>query len=309
MKWFSMFSGIGGFELGLLQAGHEVVAGCEIDEYARSIYAKHFPNTKLYRDATKLDPTELPDIDGICGGFPCQAFSIAGLRLGFEESRGTLFFEIARIAKQKRPRILFLENVKGLLSHDNGRTFGTILKTLDEIGYDVQWQVLNSKYFVPQNRERVFIIANLRGTSRPEIFPIHESEAVSITQEHREQEKWERVRGEVSTIDARYGALRNAGETYLIFEQIDVSGKGHRSQQDRIYDPKGIMGCLAAHRTDSKTLISVDENVRKLTPKECERLQGFPDDWTLGIADTYRYKCVGNAVTVPVIEYLARIIN
>lgn len=309
MKWFSMFSGIGGFELGLLQAGHQVVGGCEIDGNARSVYARHFPQTRLWEDATKLNPNELPDFEGICGGFPCQAFSIAGQRRGFEDTRGTLFFEIARIAKHKRPRILFLENVKGLLSHDDGRTFETILKTLDEIGYDAQWQVLNSKYFVPQNRERVFIIANLRETSRPEILPIHESETIPTQAEYREQKKQSGVWCEVSTIDARYGALRNAGETYLIFQQLDVSGKGHRSQQDRIYDPNGLMGCLAAHRTDSKTLISVDESVRKLTPIECERLQGFPDNWTSGIADTYRYKCLGNAVTVPVIEYLARMIN
>lgn len=306
MKWLSLFSGIGGFELGLIRAGHSIVAGCEIDDNARRIYQRHFPNHKLYTDATKLNSAELPEFDGICGGFPCQAFSIAGNRLGFEDARGTLFFEIARIAKERRPKILFLENVRGLLNHDEGRTFETILKTLDEIGYDAQWQVCNSKYFVPQNRERVFIVANLREISRPKVFPICESEGVSSKTQRAEQKKQSGFRSEVSTIDARYGALRNAGETYLIFEQIDVSGKGHRSQQDRIYNPDGLMGCLAAHRTDSKTLISIDESVRRLTPLECERLQGFPDDWTVGIADTYRYKCLGNAVTVPVIEFIAK---
>jgi len=174
VKCLSLFSGIGGFDLALTRQGYEIVAACEIDKYARTIYTRHFPRVPIYEDATKLTGKEFGEIDIICAGFPCQAFSIAGKRLGFEESRGTLFFEIVRIAKQKRPRLLLLENVKGLLSHDSGRTFANILATLDEIGYDAEWQVLNSKYFVPQNRERIFIIAYLRGEPRPEVFPIRE---------------------------------------------------------------------------------------------------------------------------------------
>ena len=172
MKVFSLFSGIGGFDLACQRHGHRIIGACEIDRYAKAVYAGHFPGVKIYEDATKIRPEELPDFDILCAGFPCQAFSIAGKRLGFEESRGTLFFEIVRIAKEKRPRFLLLENVRGLLSHDRGKTFAVILAALDEIGYDAQWQVLNSKYFVPQNRERVFIIANLREEPRPEVFPL-----------------------------------------------------------------------------------------------------------------------------------------
>lgn len=179
MKFLDLFAGIGGFRLGMERAGHKCVGYVEIDKFARKSYqAIHDTEGEWTReDITKVTDEEWRELRGtvdvICGGFPCQAFSIAGKRLGFEETRGTLFFEIARAAKQIQPRLLFLENVKGLLSHNKGETFATILTTLDELGYDAEWRVLNSKDFgVPQNRERVFIIGHLRGTSRREIFPL-----------------------------------------------------------------------------------------------------------------------------------------
>lgn len=180
MKFLDLFAGIGGFRLGLEQAGHECVGFCEIDKFARQSY-KAIHNTegeREYHDITTVSNEEWRTLRGtvelICGGFPCQAFSIAGKRKGFlDETRGTLFFEIARAAEQIKPRTLFLENVRGLLSHDKGRTFRTIISTLDELGYDAEWQILNSKNFgVPQNRERVFIIGHLRGERGREVFPI-----------------------------------------------------------------------------------------------------------------------------------------
>lgn len=171
MKYFSTFSGIGGMELGIGQ-GHECVGFSEIDKYAIQIYQHQFPNHKNYGDITKIDADALPDFDLLVGGFPCQAFSIAGKRQGFDDTRGTLFFDLARILKAKRPRLFLFENVKGLLSHDDGRTFRTIIAALTELGYDLQWQVLNSKnHGVPQNRERIFIVGHLGGTPRPEVFP------------------------------------------------------------------------------------------------------------------------------------------
>ena len=180
MKFLDLFSGIGGFRLGLEQHGHECVGFCEIDKYARQSYkAIHNTEGELeYHDITTVTDDQWRELKGtvdiIAGGFPCQAFSIAGKRQGFEdETRGTLFFEIMRAAKQIQPPILFLENVKGLLNHDKGRTFRIILQAMDELGYDAEWQVLNSKDFgVPQNRERVFIIGHLRGAGGREIFPI-----------------------------------------------------------------------------------------------------------------------------------------
>ncbi len=171
MKYFSTFSGIGGFELGIGDK-HTCVGFSEIDKYATEIYQKNFPKHKNYGDITKIDAKELPNFDCLVGGFPCQSFSIAGKRAGFEDVRGTMFFELARILREKQPRLFVFENVKGLFSHDEGRTFLTIITTLDELGYDCQWQLLNSKnHGVPQNRERVFIIGHLRGTRRPEVFP------------------------------------------------------------------------------------------------------------------------------------------
>ena len=210
MKYLSLFSGVGGFELGIQRAfdneyahiGEEsepqersqgrkrptdstvllqprngsaplCIGYSEIDKYAIETYKSHWKGHKNYGDATKINERELPDFDLLVGGFPCQAFSVAGRRQGFDDTRGTLFFDIARILAHKRPRHLVLENVKGLLSHDSGKTFSTILGVLADLGYLVEWQVLNAKDFgVPQNRERVFIVGHLAGECGGQVFPI-----------------------------------------------------------------------------------------------------------------------------------------
>lgn len=292
MKYLSLFTGIGGFELGIQQAYENLsnssrkqqgglsqdsaddeqsflgkeqptcIGYSEIDKYATQIYQSHFPEHKNYGDITKINIAELPDFDFLCGGFPCQSFSIAGKRGGFNDTRGTLFFEIAKILQIKRPRLCLLENVKGLLSHAGGDTFRTIISTLDELGYDLQWQVLNSKNFgVPQNRERVFIIGHLRGTPRPEVFPITDNGAKDIVQ---------LIRG---------------------------------SQSERVYSRKGISSTLSTMQGGNlQPKVFEERKIRRLTPTECERLQGFPDGWTEGVSDTQRYKCLGNAVTINVIQ-------
>lgn len=317
LKCFSLFSGIGGFDLALTRHGHTMVGACEIDKYARSVFSRHFPRVTIYQDATKIKPEELPDFELLCAGFPCQAFSIAGKRLGFEESRGTLFFEIARIAKQKRPRLLLLENVKGLLSHDRGKTFANILATLDELGYDAQWQVLNSKYFVPQNRERIFIIGYLRETPRPEIFPIRENIEGNNSSRYKTQGKGSRLQNQLS------GSIQtspNKGTATLIAGAIDANyykGYGTRTMLSiPVLTPDRLKKRQNGRRfkedgDPSFTLTSQDrhgifdgKNIRRLTPIECERLQGFPDNYTAELSDTQRYKCLGNAVTVPVIEFI-----
>ena len=179
MKYFSAFSGIGGFELGIQKAvpKAECIGYSEIDKYAIQTYEKHFPTHENYGDLSKISAATLPDFDCFVGGFPCQAFSIAGKRGGFEDTRGTLFFEIARILRDKRPRFFVLENVKGLLSHNEGVTFRVIIETLTDLGYCVEWQVCNSKNFgVPQNRERVFIIGYFGGIPERKVFPFRESD-------------------------------------------------------------------------------------------------------------------------------------
>ena len=245
----------------------------EIDKYAISVYRRNFNGTPNYGDITKINATELPDFDCLVGGFPCQAFSIAGKRGGFEDTRGTLFFDLARILKAKTPRLFVFENVKGLLSHDNGNTFKTIIAAIDELGYDCQWQVLNSKnHRVPQNRERIIIVGHLRGTPRPEVFPISGTDNKDIVQ---------------------------------------LNHPTHSN--DRIYDQDGISPTLNTMQGGNRQpFVSEPPKIRRLTPIECERLQAFPDDWTkygedehgvrVPISDTQRYKMCGNAVTTNVIR-------
>jgi DNA (cytosine-5)-methyltransferase 1 len=183
MKFIDFFSGIGGFRLGMEMAGNECVGHCEIDKFADKSYrAMHdVKEGEWYaNDIRAVEPGDLPEADCYCGGFPCQAFSVAGKRGGFEDTRGTLFFEVMRLAAVRKPEYLFMENVAGLLSHDGGKTFGTILNTLGQLGYWYEYQVLNSKnYGVPQNRERVFVIGHLGGYSGGEIFPIRQSNEVA----------------------------------------------------------------------------------------------------------------------------------
>ncbi len=322
MKYFSMFSGIGGFEYGIQRATKEIdnnirplqqkntkrpaehhdaqnkllkwecVGYSEINRQAIWVYKKHFPTHKNYGDATKIVPRELPDFDFLVAGFPCQPFSIAGKRRGFDDTRGTLFFDIARVLKDKRPRYFLLENVKGLLSNKKGKTFQTILKVLADLGYGVEWQVLNSKDFgVPQNRERVFIIGYLRGESRPKVF--YPWEVVAVYNESQKDKK--RILShnqEAKTLTARRYASWNGnfvGETKL-------------RQISRISEKDALSGGV-----DTKNgLYVVNGSIRRLTPLECERLQGFPDGWTEGVSDAQRYKLLGNAVTVNVVEFIIR---
>lgn len=317
MKWLSLFSGIGGFDLALQKCGHEVIGACEKDEHPRQIYQRHFPNVKVWPDATEIDVAELPDFDGIAAGFPCQPFSPAGKRLGFEESRGTLFFEIARIAKQKRPRYLLLENVEGLLSHADGATFAQILATLDEIGYDAEWQVLNSKYFVPQNRDRIFIIAYLRGTPRPKVFPlgpgdqIHTGEGgqpkepkIKVLQNHdRDTNRIYSTDGIARTLRATAGGLGAKTGIYAVMNPrfSSKTQNGRTIKEDG--EPMFTLTAQDRHGVwDGKEL-------RQLTPLECERLQDLPDNWTEGLSDTWRYFCIGNCVTISVVELILRELN
>lgn len=186
IKYLDMYSGIGGFRSALdAVGGFECVGYCEIDKFAKEAYETLY-DTKgemYFEDARNICPDDLPDIDLICAGFPCQSFSLAGKQRGFDDTRGTLFFEVARVAAAKRPALLFLENVQNLLSHDKGRTFETILEVLDDIGYDVSWTVLNSANFgVPQSRNRVFITGFLRGRCAGEIFAFSQANPKTLKQ-------------------------------------------------------------------------------------------------------------------------------
>ncbi|WP_195958001.1 DNA cytosine methyltransferase [Enterococcus gallinarum] len=227
LTFIDLFAGVGGFRMGMEKAGHKCVGFCEIDKYARQSYKAIFDTRGEVEmhDITKLSDDfirRIGRVDVITGGFPCQAFSLAGKRKGFSDTRGTLFFEIARFAKILRPSYLFLENVKGLLNHEGGSTFETILRTLDELGYDVAWQVFNSKDFVPQNRERVFIIGHFRGSGARKFLPLT---------------------GEEESADQESAKINLAGTTS---KKNDLS----TNLRERIYFTNGLMGTLTA--TDYK---------------------------------------------------------
>lgn len=380
MKFLDLFAGIGGFRLGMEQAGHECIGFCEIDKFARASY-KAIHNTEgevEMHDITSVSDEfirGIGDIDIICGGFPCQAFSIAGKRKGFEDTRGTLFFEIARFASILRPRFLFLENVKGLLNHEGGATFETILRALDELGYDAEWEVHNSKDYVPQNRERVFIIGHLRGERTEQVFPFERENRSAIENNIKPINDSKKTREllnfdstnrfyDVQVISPCLNTMQGGDREpkIAVIGNVNPSGRGMNGE---VYSSKGLSPTLTTNKGEgpkvivdaavlireattrgyaealpgdsvnishpnsetrrgrvgkkiANTLLTGEEQavvteefqIRKLTPRECWRLQGFPD-WAFDRAkevnsDSQLYKQAGNSVTVPVIHDIAR---
>ena len=340
MNFLDLFAGIGGFRLGMERAGHKCVGYCEIDKYARLSYnAIHNTEGEIdYKDITEVTNEEFRKLRGkvdvICGGFPCQAFSIAGNQLGFEDARGTLFYEIARAAEQVKPRYLFLENVRNLLSHDKGKTFARMLKILDELGYDVEWQVLNSKNFgVPQNRERVFIIGHLRGECTYRVFPIRGKDEKFNTDGEINQVgnigKSDNFGGnpqvtrvyDINGISPTLNTMQGGGREPKILvreatkqgyavadvgDSINFSHPNSKTRRGRV--GKNIANTLLT--SDEQGVVLSDYKIRKLTPRECWRLQGFPD-WAFDKAQAVNsnsqlYKQAGNSVTVNVIEEIAK---
>ena len=381
MKFLDLFAGIGGFRLGMESAGHECIGFCEIDKFARESY-KAIHDTKgeieLHDITTVTDEfiRGIRGVDIICGGFPCQAFSIAGNRRGFEDTRGTLFFEIARFASILRPKYLFLENVKGLLNHQKGDTFETMLRALDELGYDVEWQVLNSKNFgVPQNRERVFIIGHLRGERTRRIFPISGKNEQSDTESkikvigntknpngtsHGSKSRVYDSNGLMATLTATdYHEPKQVAIPVLTPNRVEKRQNGRRFKTNgepmftlTAQDQHGILlqdkklkireattkGYAEAKVGDSVNIANInsktkrgrvgnqiantllaseqqgvvvsDYRIRRLTPRECWRLQGFPDsafDKAQAVtSNSQLYKQAGNSVTVNVIAEIAK---
>ena len=336
MKFLDLFAGIGGFRLGMESAGHECIGFCEIDKFARASY-KAIHNTEgeiELHDITRVTDDEvraIGEVDVVCGGFPCQAFSIAGARRGFEDTRGTLFFEIARFASILKPKYLFLENVKGLLNHDRGNTFKTIIGALDGLGYDVEWQVLNSKNFgVPQNRERVFIIGYFRGQRARNVFPFGGKVENADPGLKNEIKKYGTIQpnfnqsgivyetdGIAPTIRAYQGgnlepkirvkeATKQGYAEAEVGDSINLSHPNSKTRRGRV--GKQIANTLLTG--ESQGVVEPDFRIRKLTPRECWRLQGFPD-WAFDQAqevnsNSQLYKQAGNSVTVNVIEAIAK---
>jgi len=362
MKSVSLFSGIGGFDLGFQRAGIECAAVCEIDKNAQSVLRRRFPNAELFDDVRKVgkETHGRNTIDIICGGFPCQDVSIAGRRAGLAGERSGLWFEFARIIDEIEPRWVVIENVPGLLSSNEGKDFAVIVQWLAQRGYGVAWRVLDAQFFgVPQRRRRVFIVASFGNGSATEV--LFESEGgerdnpkggetgkeVAYSLRANASHSGDKGDGGINTTmvtafmagqGAKAGGLgasqtlsptlKGAGsgtnQVPTIAQTLTSGGNGHRGHQDPV-NQTIVPVIWHNHQQDGSIRMQEDGTaptvsrqwgtggnnvpfvgVRRLMPIECERLQGFPDGWTDGQSDSARYRQLGNAVAVPVVEWIGR---
>jgi len=306
VRYMSLFSGVGGFELGLEGAGEKLgidfrcVGYSEIDKWAIKTYDRHFSH-RAFGDVTAIEPATLPDFDLLVAGFPCQPFSTAGDRLGFDDERGSLFFDVARILQHARPRHFLLENVAGLLGHGSGETFKAIIRVLTRMGYCCEWQVLDSQdHGVPQSRERIFIVGHLGGIPGRLVFPLGNNVGRIVDGDPTRSRYGDRVFSgtvEDSPAGELMGLVRSkapgvtAWATRTIATTIDAnygSGPGYGGNRTHV------------GRVDNGVL-----RLRKLTPVEAERCMAFPDNWTAGHSNTQRYRQMGNAVVPNVVEAIA----
>lgn len=321
-KSIDLFAGIGGIRLGFEQAfdeNIETVFISEWDKNAQKTYKENFQdNIEISGDITLIDEKEIPKFDICLAGFPCQAFSMAGQRHGFDDNykgicRGTLFLDVARICEYHKPKVIFCENVKGLVSHDKGNTLKVILSTFEELGYKVFHKVLNSKNFgVPQNRERIYIVAfrndiNSSKFNFPEITN-SEIKLKDIIETNKPDNKYWLSQQYVNTLKnhkARHESKGN-GFGYEIREWDDIAGAvvcgGMGREKNLIIDKRLTDFTPSGSRKTPPNI----ESIRTLTPREWARLQGFPDTYKLTLADTHLYKQLGNSVTVPVIKEIAK---
>ena len=306
INYIDLFSGIGGFHLALSNFNTNCVFASEWDNNCQDVYFDNF-NIRPHGDITKIDEKEIPQHDILCAGFPCQAFSISGKRLGFKDTRGTLFFDVARIAKYHKPKVLILENVKNFKEHDNGKTLSTVLRTLDEIGYNTFYDVLSaSDYGVPQKRERIYFVSFKKNLKIKDF-------------KFRNQRKIESMLKDIVLPDKEtkeYVLKRN--DIYLHKQSPDKDMFGNYPQKrirvgivnkggqgERIYSQFGHAIALTAYGggVGAKTgLYQINNKIRKLAPRECARLFGFPEDFKLHEKDSVSYKQFGNSVVVNVLK-------
>jgi len=294
LRIIDLFAGIGGIRLGFESQGCECVFSSEWDKGAQMTYRMNFGEMP-FGDITKIKEETIPSYDVLLAGFPCQPFSQAGLKLGFADTRGTLFFDIARIINYHRPRVVFLENVKRFKTHSSGSTFSTVKNTLEQLGYQVFDTVLNAKDFgVPQNRERIYIVAFLG--SAPFSFP-------------------EPLTG----VKTRLGSIleKKVDEKYTISDKLWAGHRRRKIEHKKkgngfgysLFNKDSIYtSTISARYYKDGSEILIDQNgknPRKLTPREAARLQGFPDEFIIPVSDTQAYKQFGNSVAVPVIKAIA----
>ncbi|MBD3797283.1 MAG: DNA cytosine methyltransferase [Campylobacterales bacterium] len=303
-KVIDLFAGVGGIRLGFEKAFKDKVSfvfSSEIDVHAQKTYNANFGEIP-HGDITQIEAENIPEHDIILAGFPCQAFSVAGLKKGFEDTRGTLFFDVARIAKHHKPKLIFLENVKGFKNHDKGNTFKVVKKTLEDLGYQVFADVLNAKHFgVPQNRERIYIVAFLKEAMNNKI---------DLDFEKIKQTKKISKVGDIleKTIEPKYTISDRIWAGHQR-RKLEHKAKGNGFGYSIFNEQSEYTSTISAryYKDGSEILIEQkNKNPRKLTPREAGRLQGFPDSFKIPVSDTQAYKQFGNSVAVPVIEELAK---
>ena len=337
MKIIDLFSGIGGFSLGFHRAGYQFTKHyfSEIDKHAIANYKYNFPNAKHIGDITTIQPADLAGADVITFGSPCQDFSMAGRRAGLAGAKSSLIQYAITLITDIRPSVFIWENVKGAFSSNAGADFWAIIKALTNIGgYTIEWQLLNTSWVLPQNRERIYLVGHLAGRSEPGVFPIGENDKLFKQETRKENGEFPSIKtSPARTITSRYHKM-GSNDTYIIPKKAaTLTGGGHSGglhsdmtiiqinpskesggkqpyQQNRVFDEKGISPALTRHNSDYAI-----SRMRRLTEIECERLQGFPDNWTQygnyngtinPIAKAQRYKLIGNAVTVDIVELIAK---
>lgn len=338
IKYLSMFSGIGNFETGINnyinkltnedekkygKIRAECIGYSEIDKWAKGIYQCHFPKHNGFGDAKKIKTKQIPKFDLLISGFPCQSFSICGLRKGFDDTRGTLFFELARILKEKKPRMFLFENVPGLVFHNKGSTIKEIIRILTEMGYSIEFRILNSSNFgVPQSRKRIYIVGHLRNKSRPKIlFNTRISGKINKRVGKPKQIIGGSQGSRTYDISGTSVAIKSLGggwgaKTGLYAVPCLTHNRLNKRQNGRRFKSPNENSFTLTSQDRHRVLIGCknnEYNIRKLTPLECERLQGNVDNYTkfaiidnekIEVSDNQRYKVLGNAVTVPVVSWI-----
>lgn len=313
-KFIDLFSGIGGFHLALSSFGAKCVFASEWDKHASETYLTNF-KLKPDGDITKIDEKLIPQHDILCGGFPCQAFSISGKQKGFDDTRGTLFFDISRIINHHKPKVVFLENVKNLAKHDEGKTFKTIISTLTYLGYNVNHKIFNSSNFgLPQNRERVFIVAFHESINSSSFkFPTPPNTPTSLEDILEPNAEMKPIERNDIVFSSKNKFFAHNLFDDKINKPIQIGKVNKGGQGERIYDTKGHSITLSAYGggVGAKTgLYLINNQIRKLTPRECARLQGFPDNYILSSNKNQSYKQFGNSVSVNVLQFIIKeIIN
>jgi len=315
LDFIDLFAGIGGFHYALKSFGANCVFASEIDEKASKIYELNH-HIKPKGDITTIKEQDIPKHDILCGGFPCQAFSISGKQKGFEDTRGTLFFDIARIVDYHRPKILFLENVKNFARHDNGNTLKTVIETLERLNYKVSYKVLNTSSFgLPQNRERIYIVAFNKNEFKDVKFSFPLQNLFSSLDDVLEEIPTDAkiIEREDISIYKEYNPTKN------IFNEIDLPNKpiqigkvNKGGQGERIYHPSGHAITLSAYGggVGAKTgLYKINGVIRKLSSRECARVQGFPEDFILPKSTTEAQKQFGNSVSINTLQFILKEIS